>query len=89
MAKSVKVPSTTYGTGTTAPLQLVHSDLCGPMGGEGYNHHRYVCTLIDDFSRLTMIGTLHTKDSAGEAVLEMIKAMENQFGSQTIKIETI
>ena len=33
------------------PLELVHSDLCGPMRVPSLGGNRYFLTFIDDFSR--------------------------------------
>ncbi|CAL8115629.1 unnamed protein product [Prunus armeniaca] len=34
------------------PLELVHTDLCGPMQNESIGGNRYFITFIDDFSRM-------------------------------------
>lgn len=34
----------------TEPLQLVHSDICGPMETELLGGNKYFITFIDDFS---------------------------------------
>jgi hypothetical protein len=49
------------------PLELVHSDICGPMttplGGA-----KYLLTFIDDFSHFLWIYTIQSKDEALEEV---------------------
>jgi hypothetical protein len=35
------------------PLQLVHSDLCGPLSSPSFSGCKYFLTFIDDFSRRT------------------------------------
>ena len=48
---------------TTHCLQLVHSDVCGPVGVPSLNdEYRYVMTLIDDFSRYVVIYLMRTRD---------------------------
>ena len=37
----------------TKLLQLVHSDICGPITLESNSHKRYVLTCSDDYSRKT------------------------------------
>lgn len=37
------------------PLELVHTDLCGPMQTESVGGNRYFITFIDDFSRMCWI----------------------------------
>jgi len=39
----------------TKPLELIHSDLCGPISPQSLSGHRYYILYIDDFSRYTCI----------------------------------
>jgi len=36
-----------------APLEIVHSDLCGPMQTPSLAGNHYILTFIDDFTRKT------------------------------------
>ena len=38
---------------TTAPLQLIHMDLCGPMKVQTRNAKRYILVMVDDYSPYT------------------------------------
>jgi len=40
---------------TTAPLELIHSDMCGPMQQKSFGGCRYVLLLIDDFTKFTAV----------------------------------
>ena len=66
------------------PLELIHSDVCGPMKINSLGGSRYFITFIDDHSRF------HSK-SKSEA-LEKFKIfrnlVENQFGYKIKKIRT-
>jgi hypothetical protein len=44
----LKANSISYGIRTNRPLQLLHSNLCGPISPIAYNGHKYICTIIDD-----------------------------------------
>jgi hypothetical protein len=50
---------------TTTPiqhvLQLVHSDLCGPLPHKSMTGSRYILTFIDHFSRYSWVYFLNTK----------------------------
>jgi len=48
-------------------LQLVHSDICGPMNPTSNSNKRYFITFIDDFSRKTWVYFLAEKSEAIEA----------------------
>ena len=52
-------------------LDLVHSDLCGPMTVASLGGYHYYVTFIDDYSRKTWIYFLKTKES--EEVLNNFK----------------
>jgi len=46
---------------TSTPLQLVHSDLCGPHPVLSFSGYTYFLTFIDDFSRRTWVYFLKLK----------------------------
>ena len=37
----------------STPLQLLYSDLCGPLPVVSFSRYKYFLTFIDDFSRCT------------------------------------
>ena len=65
-------------------LQLIHSNLCGPMSSASLTGYEYYITFIDDFSRKTWIYFLRSKRS--EEVLlrfqEFTALVENQTGNK-------
>lgn len=56
------------------PLQLIHSDICGPITPESNSHKRYIITFIDDHSRKMWTYFLHAKSEAF-AVFKTFKSM--------------
>jgi len=40
---------------STHPLQLIHSDVCGPMEVQSLGHSNYFIIFNDDFSRYTCV----------------------------------
>lgn len=48
----------------TEKLQLIHTDLCGPIQPETTREKRYILSFIDDFSRKTWIYFLSLKSEA-------------------------
>ena len=40
---------------TTEPLELLHMDLCGPMGIQSYHQKKYILVIVDDYSRYTWV----------------------------------
>ncbi|KFD60150.1 hypothetical protein M514_27678 [Trichuris suis] len=70
------------------PLDLVHSDLCGPMPTITPSGNRYMLTLIDDYSRFTVVRLLRSKDEVTGAIMEYVAKMKNRFGRKPIAFRT-
>jgi hypothetical protein len=66
-------------------LELIHSKICEINGMLTRGGKRYFITFIDDYSRLTYVYLLRTKDEAFEKFKEFKKMVENQKKRQ-IKI---
>lgn len=65
---------------TTRPLQLVHTDLCGPMRNVTPGGNRYFLSIIDDYSRYLWLYLLKNKAEAKGCIMNYVRAVENQFG---------
>ncbi|KAJ8868831.1 hypothetical protein PR048_030372 [Dryococelus australis] len=66
-------------------LQLVHSDVCGPMSQESRSGGRYFLTFIDDHTRKVFVYIIRSKVEVFEKFREFKSQFENQTGKQ-IKI---
>jgi transposase InsO family protein len=65
---------------TNGILELIHSDLCGPMTAPSMNGCLYYIIFIDDCSRKTWIYFLKTKDGSFSKFQEFKNLVENQTG---------
>lgn len=63
---------------TRAILDLIHTDVCGPMQTESPAGKRYVMTIIDDYSRFAFVYFLKQKSEAGKYIKDFIKEMKTQ-----------
>ena len=63
-------PFTAKGYEAKEQLELVHSDLCGPMTIRARGGFEYFITLIDDYSRYGCIYLMHRKSEAVEKFKE-------------------
>ena len=63
-------------------LDLVHTDVCGPMSAASLSGYLYYVTFIDDFSRKTWIYFMKTKDEVFSRFQEFKALVENQTGSK-------
>lgn len=66
-------------------LQLIHSDICGPMSTRAINGAEYFVTFIDDHSRKTWIYFLRTRDEVFDQFKEF-KALVENMTRRKIKI---
>jgi hypothetical protein len=67
---------------TSGPLQLVHSDLCGPLSSPSFSGCKYFLTFIDDFSRHTWVYFLKLKSEVFDKFLAYKALVEKQYGHQ-------
>ena len=61
------------------PLQLVHSDVHGPLPVQSRHHARYWITFIDDYSRYWVVYPLKQKSGAFSAFKSFVALAENQL----------
>ncbi|CAI7838659.1 unnamed protein product, partial [Closterium sp. NIES-54] len=65
-----KLPRTSSPTSTTrasAPFELVHTDVCGPMQTPDREEgSKYFITFLDEFSRLSWVTLVKTKDEVAK-----------------------
>ena len=65
--KNIKNPFPKSETQTKGTLELIHSDVCGPMSSTSLSGFDYYITFIDDFSRKTWIYFLKAKSEVSVA----------------------
>ena len=63
---------------STKRLQLVHSDVAGPMKTESFGGAKYFFTFIDDFSRCVAVYPMKYKSEVLEKFMEWEAAVTNQ-----------
>ena len=60
------------------PLQLVHSDICGPMNVRAKHGTSYFITIIDDFTRFGYVYLISHKYDALGCFRNFLNLIENQ-----------
>jgi hypothetical protein len=61
-------------------LEIVHTDVCGPMRTTSHGGARYFLTFIDDFSRKTHVYFLKAKGEVFEKFKQYKALVENEIG---------
>ena len=85
--KMTKIPLPKQATRrATKILEMVHTDLCGPMQVPSHGGSRYVLTFTDDFSRYTTVYFLHSKSDTLDKFKDYVKLMENATGNKIMKL---
>ena len=82
--KMTKRPFIRKGIRATQPLELIHSDVCGPMSVRARGGYEYYVTFIDDYSRYAYVYLMQRKSETFERFKEFRAEVENQLG-KTIK----
>ena len=82
--KMTKRPFSAKGTKAKEPLQLVHSDVCGPLNVQARGGYEYFISFIDYYSRYSYIYLMRQKYEAFEKFKEFRAEAEKQL-SKIIK----
>ena len=78
MGKMTKTPFSGIMERATDLLEIIHTDVCGPMNVEARGGYRYVLTLTDDLSRYGYIYLMKHKSETFEKFKEFQSEVENQ-----------
>ena len=64
---------------TDVVLDLIHTDVCGPMPIPTPSGNRYFMTMIDDHSRYTVVYLLKHKSEVSSKIQEYVKYVQTKF----------
>ena len=76
--KNIKNPFPKNEIKTKGTLELIHSDVCGPIPSISLSGYEYYVTFIDDYSRKTWIHFLKNKSKVFGKFKEFEALIENQ-----------
>ncbi|KRX38752.1 Retrovirus-related Pol polyprotein from transposon TNT 1-94 [Trichinella murrelli] len=86
--KMTLTPFTKVANRAKKQIELIHSDICGPMPTATPSDHRYMMTLIDDYSRFTVVYLLKTKDEAVDRIKDYVATLHTKFGRNPATLRT-
>lgn len=78
LAKQHRDPFPKSETRSMKVLEIVHTDLCGPMENVSLGGAKYMLTFTDDFSRKTFVYFLKEKSMVAKTFIHFKKAVENE-----------
>lgn len=83
--KQTRLPFKSTGIKAKSLLELIHSDICGPMETQTLGGAKYFITFLDDYSKKIYVYFLRNKSDALEKFKEFRQEVENQLDTR-IKI---
>jgi hypothetical protein len=81
-------PSST-ATRAAAPLELIHTDIAGPLPCTSIGGARYAIVIVDDYSRFTWVRQLTSKSDATQAIKDFTAWAETQHQRKGYRVRTI
>lgn len=63
LGKMTRQPFHNKGQRASKPLELVHSDVCGPINSPTWDNYKYYVTFIDDYTHFVMVYLIKEKSS--------------------------
>jgi hypothetical protein len=75
--KNIKNPFLKRDSKPEGFLELIHSDVCGPMPSSSISGYAYYVSFIDDYSRKTWVYFLKSKDEVFSKFKEFKSLIEN------------
>lgn len=88
LGKLTRAPSTHSFHRSPAPLNLVHSDLIGPISPSTKSGYKYIVTFIDDHTRFSVIYLMKSKDQTFEISKQYKTLMEKKCGRKIMKLKS-
>ena len=88
VGKMTKKPFKKKGTRAKDLLELIHSDVCGPMKTSARDGFRYFITFTDDYSRYGYVYLMKNKSESFDKFKEFKNEVENQLGKRIKTLRT-
>lgn len=88
LGKHPKSPFQHEGSRADESLEIIHSDVCGPMNVNSIGGARYIVTFIDDFTRRVAVYNIKYKSQVLEKFKEFKNLSENQLQKKIKKLRT-
>lgn len=86
--KQSRKPFNSSSSRSSKVLELVHSDVCGPINVDSFGGSRYFVTFLDDFSRKVVVYIIKQKSDVFAKLKEYKCMAENQTGEKLKVLRT-
>lgn len=88
LGKQRRAPFSSTGHTVSAPLELVHMDLCGPMPVPSLGGTRYIATFVDDYTKYSLVRCVEHKYDIPDVVEDMLTALAARRRSPVRAVRT-
>jgi Integrase core domain/GAG-pre-integrase domain len=88
LGKQTRLPFSASAKQSDRQLQVVHSDLAGPMQVQSIQKASYIATFVDDYSRHGVVYFLRTKDQCADAFRKFLAWAENQSKEKVLTLHS-
>lgn len=85
-AKMTRTPFKNNRTIAKFPLEIIHTDICGPIEIPTWDNKKYFITFLDEFTHFCVVYLITFKSEAFEKVKQFVLLAENHFRSKVKKI---
>ena len=87
-SKQHKVSRPSSSSDSKQPLELLHTDVCGPMEVPSLGGNLYIATYLDDYSKMSIVKTVQRKSDVPEVTKEVVSFMEKQSGHELLVLRS-
>lgn len=84
-AKQTRIPFGEKRTRAKRPLEIIHTDVCGPIDPPTWNK-KYILTFIDDFTHFVMVYVIEGKFEVFDMVKEYANQVETKWNCKVMKL---
>lgn len=88
VGKITNTPFPTGGPRTSGALDIIHTDVCGPMRTESVGGAQYFVTFIDDHTRWCEIYFMRNKSEVPQKFVEFTNFAERQTGQKIKAVQS-
>ncbi|UYV79748.1 FHDC1 [Cordylochernes scorpioides] len=86
MAKQTRKSFGNERSRATRPLEIVHTDLCGPIEPLTHDNKKYIMTFLDDYTHFCYVYLLSNKYETKEYIKEYVDEVERFLNAKVSKL---
>lgn len=85
-SKQTRLPFSSERHRAKRPLEILHTDICGPIDPATWDKKKYMLTILDDYTHYCVVYLLEDKNEAEEYLKEFVEEAEAFHNKRVSKI---